>query len=313
MAALLRNLAILLLTTAACVSAKVHDPSSVVKCGKQWWYFSTGPGIQSASSPDLQTWTEGPPVFKTFPDWHGELVPGNRGYLWAPDVIHRNGRYWLYYSVSTFGKNTSAIGLVSTPTLDPADKAYAWKDEGVVLRSNRGDDFNAIDPAVIVDADRRLWLTFGSFWSGIQMVELDPATGLRKKDARQTRIAANREIEAPAILFHDKTYFLFVNWGLCCKGVKSTYEIRVGRSRKITGPFLDENGDDLAQGGGTVFFKTEGTIIGPGHVGTVEGHPDRFVFHYYDGAAAGAPKLGMRELEWTKNGWPRPGKWVHPK
>lgn len=307
-----RLLAVLLLATAwAHAMSKVHDPSTIVRCGKQSWFFSTGPGIKSFSSPDLVNWTEGPSVFKTFPAWHESLIPGNRGYLWAPDVVQRAGRYWLYYSVSTFGKNTSAIGLVSTPTLDPADPRYAWKDEGVVISSKRSDDFNTIDPAVHVDKAGKVWLTFGSFWSGIQLLEIDPATGMAKKDAKPKRIAWNQQIEAPAIIRHGDYHYLFVNWGLCCKGINSTYEIRVGRSRAIAGPYLDKDGRDLATGGGTLFLKSEGRYVGPGHFGEIEGSSGaRFSFHYYDGETAGVSKLGIRELSWTKDGWPTAGAWV---
>ncbi|OYV05972.1 MAG: arabinan endo-1,5-alpha-L-arabinosidase [Verrucomicrobiales bacterium VVV1] len=316
MPALFRRACLFLLLAISASAAKVHDPSSIVRCGQESWYFSTGQGIQSARSTDLLTWNEGPPVFKSFPAWHAELVPGNRGHLWAPDVISRDGRYWLYYSVSSFGKNVSAIGLVSSPTLDPAAKDFGWKDEGVVIRSQRADPFNAIDPAVIITSDGHLWMTFGSFWSGIQLVELDAKTGLLKKDARPKQIAWNEEkqqIEAPAIEKNGDYYYLFVNWGLCCRGVNSTYEIRVGRSKTISGPYLDRTDRDMSTGGGSLFFKSEGKFIGPGHFATIEGFPhSRFSFHYYDGKAFGQSKLGIRELAWSKDGWPEAGKWILP-
>ncbi|MGC4016570.1 MAG: arabinan endo-1,5-alpha-L-arabinosidase [Luteolibacter sp.] len=309
-----RLLALLLLATCPVQAmSKVHDPSTIVRCGKLSWFFSTGQGIKSFSSTDLVNWNEGPPVFKTFPAWHDALVPGNRGYLWAPDVIQRSGRYWLYYSVSTFGKNTSAIGLVSSPTLDPADPQYGWKDEGMVVRSERGNDYNTIDPAVHLTKDGKPWMTFGSFWSGIQLLELDPATGLAKKDAKPKRIAWNQQIEAPALIHHGDDYYLFVNWGLCCKGTSSTYEIRMGRSRTIGGPYVDKDGRDLATGGGTLFLKSDGRYIGPGHFAEVDGFPGtRFSFHYYDGEVNGMSKLGIRDLTWSKDGWPEAGKWIFP-
>lgn len=316
MPSLLRNAVVLLLLAASAASGKVHDPSSIVRCGKESWFFATGPGIKSAHSSDLLTWTDGPPVFKSFPAWHAELVPGNTGYLWAPDVISRNGHYWLYYSVSTFGKNVSAIGLVSSPTLDPAAKDFGWKDEGLVIRSTRADPFNAIDPAVIATKDGSLWMTFGSFWSGIQLVELDPKSGLLKRNAKPKQIAWNEQagqIEAPALERHGDYYYLFANWGLCCRGVNSTYEIRVGRSRTISGPYLDKDGREMATGGGSLFAKREDNVIGPGHFAAIEGFPQsRFAFHYYDGAAVGASKLGIRELTWSKDGWPEAGKWILP-
>lgn len=313
---LLRHAAFFLLTAASTLAGKVHDPSSIVRCGREFWHFATGPGIKSSHSADLLTWTDGPPVFTTFPAWHDQLVPGNKGYLWAPDVVFLRGRYWVYYSVSTFGKNQSAIGLVSSPTLDPTARDFAWKDEGLVIRSLPTDPFNAIDPSVVSTPGGHLWMTFGSFWSGIQLVELDPKTGLLKKDARPKQVAWNenrQQIEAPAIGMRGGFFYLFVNWGLCCRGAGSTYEIRVGRSKSITGPYLDRNGRDLATGGGTLFAKTEGDLIGPGHFATIEGFPQsRFAFHYYDGSAFGQSKLGIRELAWTKDGWPEAGKWILP-
>jgi len=293
--------------------AAIHDPSSIVRCGKEAWYFSTGTGIKSHHTPDLLTWTEGPPVFKSIPAWHSEFVPENRGHLWAPDVIERSGRYWLYYSVSSFGKNTSAIGLVSAVTLDPADPRFGWKDEGMVIRSTPADPFNAIDPSVLATRDGKLWMVFGSFWSGIYEVELDGGTGLLKKNAKPEKVAWNEDIEAPTLIYYDNHYYLFVNWGYCCRGAKSTYEIRVGRSSKASGPFRDKDGNDLTKGGGTLFLKSEGRFIGPGHfANAVSPNNTRFAFHYYDGEANGVSKLGIRELTWSKDGWPQAGKWIFP-
>jgi len=104
-----------------------------------------------------------------------------------------------------------------------------------------------------------------------------------------------------------------VNWGYCCRGAKSTYEIRVGRSNRPTGPFRDKNGNDLAEGGGTPFLTSEGRFIGPGHfANAVSPNHIRFAFHYYDADANGVSKLGIRELTLTKDGWPQAGKWIFP-
>ena len=100
--------------------------------------------------------------------------------FWAPDVIRVGDQYLLYYSVSVFGQNYSSIGLVTNPVLDPADPKYKWTDHGPVVQSQRGDRYNAIDPAVILDHEGKLWMAFGSFWSGIKMIELDPKTGKRR-------------------------------------------------------------------------------------------------------------------------------------
>ncbi|WP_158264956.1 arabinan endo-1,5-alpha-L-arabinosidase [Blastopirellula marina] len=284
----------------------VHDPSSIVNCDGEYWCFSTGNGVSAWRSTDLQTWKRGPRVFAEMPAWVTDVVPDQRGHFWAPDVIRLGDRYLLYYSVSSFGKNTSAIALATNSTLNPDDPAYRWTDEGIVIQSNRGDNFNAIDPAVIRTDAGELWMSFGSFWSGIQLIQLDPQTGLRMNaDEPIRKIASDREIEAPHIYQHGDWYYLFVNWGKCCRGVDSTYNIRVGRSRKITGPYLDKAGVDLAAGGGTLLLQSDGPFIGPGHANVLR-EGDRYLLscHFYDGTRRGRSMLSIQELIWTDDGWP---------
>jgi arabinan endo-1,5-alpha-L-arabinosidase len=287
-------------------TGRVHDPSTVVKCKNEYWLFSTGVGINSWHSKDLQTWQAGPRVFTNIPAWRTNAVPGNRGHLWAPDVIHLTNRYLLYYSVSTFGKNTSAIGLATNPTLDPDDPNFAWTDQGIVVQSFATNDFNAIDPAVTLDADGKLWLSFGSFWSGLKLTELDPASGRRiAPDSPMYSLAHQEAIEAPFIHRHDRHYYLFINWGICCRGTNSTYNIRVGRSEKITGPYLDQDGVDLLRGGGTLVMDSLGPFIGPGHAGIFsEGGTNWFSCHFYDGTRRGAHTLAIRAMRWGADGWP---------
>ena len=286
---------------------RFHDPSTPVRQGDTWCVFSTGNGIATRYSRDLKNWTEGEPVFKELPAWHRQVIPDHKGYLWAPDVIRRGGSYLLYYSVSGWGKNVSAIGLASSPTLDPKDPAYRWKDEGIVIRSDDRDPYNAIDPQLFADPDGSLWMVFGSFWTGIQLIELDPKTGLRRSPHGMVRqLAWNESIEAPALLKHGGYYYLFANWGRCCRGLASTYEIRIGRSRRITGPYLDATGNGLATGGGTLLLKSGGYRIGPGHPSFLrENGGIRMFFHYYDGRRFGFATLGDLPLRWTEDGWPR--------
>ncbi len=284
----------------------VHDPSSIVKCNNEYWFFSTGMGVSSWRSSDLQTWRPGPRVFPEMPDWVTDIVPGQRGHFWAPDVIRVNERYLLYYSVSSFGRNTSAIALASTRTLDPNDPSFGWTDHGVVIQSSSNDNFNAIDPAVIRTENGELWMSFGSFWSGLKLVQLDPESGKRiAGDATLHSIASYRQIEAPHLYQHAGWFYLFVNWGKCCSGVDSTYNIRVGRSRKITGPYVDQDGVDLAKGGGTVLLETDGPFIGPGHANVLH-DGDRYLLscHFYDGTQRGRSKLSIQELTWSPQGWP---------
>ncbi len=286
---------------------RVHDPSTIIKCGDEYWLFYTGPGVASFHSKDLMKWERGPSVFTNAPAWTARAVPANRWiYYWAPDVIHLGNRYLLYYSVSSFGKNRSAIGLATNPTLDPADPGYQWADQGIVVQSTNTDNFNTIDPAVSQDAGGGLWLAFGSFWSGIKLVQLNPDTGKRiTTNSPMSALAFNDSIEASYIHRHGDFYYLFVNWGKCCRGLNSTYEIRVGRSKKITGPYLDQDGMDLMVGGGSPFLKTTGPFIGPGQVGIFsEGSTNWLSCHFYDGIEAGRPTLAILPLHWKTNGWP---------
>jgi arabinan endo-1,5-alpha-L-arabinosidase len=291
----------------------VHDPSTIVRCKHTYWLFATGPGCSSRYSSDRITWQSGPPVFTTLPDWVREAVPANRGFVWAPDIVFRKGRYYLYYSVSRFGRNTSVIGLATSPTLDPSDPAYRWTDQGVVIRSAASDNYNAIDPCPFQDADGKLWLAFGSFWSGIKLVQLDAATGRRASDPSPIYALATHPgstaIEAPYLYYHRGYYYLFVNWDFCCRGVNSTYNIRVGRSRAVTGPYLDREGIEMGKGGGTLFLETSGDRIGPGCIGIFkEKGKEWFSCHYYDGKANGRPTLDIQPLAWSRDGWPSPGK-----
>ena len=287
---------------------RIHDPSVIVRSEGAWWVFGTGNRILAARSPDLRSWKRLDPALDAPPAWAAEVAPNNkRSHFWAPDVIRVGKRWLLYYSVSEFGKNTSAIGLASSPVLNPSDPAHKWKDEGIVIRSGPKDDFNAIDPSVLLDRDGKLWMAFGSFWSGLLLVELDPATGLRRDpSAAPIQLAWSEKIEAPTLYRRGDYYYLFVNEGLCCRGKESTYRVLVGRSRSVQGPYLDDKGTDLRERGGRLVLGTEGDFIGPGHATVVEDAGKQWLsVHFYDGTRDGASSLALRRLEWTADGWPR--------
>lgn len=283
----------------------IHDPSTILNENGRYHVFGTGRGILSKSSPDLRHWTNGPAVFDVPPDWALEAVPGYQEYTWAPDVIRLNGRFYLYYSVSTFGKQVSAIGLTTSPTLDSSATNHHWTDCGPVIQSTNGSAFNAIDPGVMLDADGKLWMAFGSYWQGIHLVQLDAQTGLRADTNSPVRLAWNHSIEAACLTRREKFYYLFVNWGQCCRGTNSTYEVRVGRAPKVTGPYLDRDGKDMVDGGGTLFLESTGRFIGPGHIGILnEGGTNWFSYHYYDADTEGRSRLALGQMEWSKDGWP---------
>lgn len=290
-----------------------HDPSTIIHCKNRYYVYSTGQGILSHSSADRVFWSPGPPVFASPPGWTTNAVPGFTGLFWAPDILFFNNLYHLYYAVSTWGSQVSAIGLVTNPTLDPSDPAYQWTDQGPVIQSGNGSPYNTIDPSFTWDANGNLWMAFGSYWNGIYLVQLDPVTGLRIAPNSPTyHLAYNSSIEASYVYRRGCYYYLFVNWGSCCSGVNSTYNIRVGRSTSITGPYLDRNGVDMASNGGTLFLRANGKFTGPGHVGILsEGGRQWLTFHYYD-ANAWAPQYNAYgdadfqcvPLSWTADDWP---------
>ena len=288
----------------------IHDPSTVVRDGANYFVFSTGPGIRIKTSPDLIHWTNDDSVFRSPPAWTTNYVSSFKGYFWAPDVVHIHGRFYLYYACSAWQKQTSVIGLATNATLDNASTNYHWSDAGAVIASTNGSPFNTIDPSVFLDHDKKLWLAFGSYWNGIYLIELDPQTGLRMgSNSPLYHLAWNDSIEAACLTRHDKFYYLFVNWGQCCRGTNSTYEVRVGRAEKVTGPYLDRAGNDLTEGGGSPFLSSSGRFIGPGHIGIVDSDGQDgtawFSYHYYDADTQGRSRLAVGKIDWS-TGWPTP-------
>ncbi len=243
----------------------VHDPC-IIKEGDTYYLFSTGPGIPVRRSQDLYHWERADRVFEANPDWFSQEVPGSRG-AWAPDIAFFEGTYHLYYSVSTYGSNHSCIGLATNQTLDPSHPEYEWVDHGPVLRSTRRDNFNAIDPNVVLDERQEPWLAFGSFWSGIKLTRLDAGTGKPAEPSRLISLASRPRpgaVEAPFLVRRDGFYYLFASFDECCKGVNSTYNIVVGRSKDLAGPYLDREGRPMTDGGGTRILGTSGRVRGPG-------------------------------------------------
>jgi arabinan endo-1,5-alpha-L-arabinosidase len=289
----------------------VHDPT-VIKEGSVYYLFSTRAGIAVRCSEDLVRWRLCGDVFGHLPGWAVEDVKGLRG-LWAPDVSYFNGRYHLYYSASTFGSNRSSIGLVTNRTLDPASDKYRWEDQGKVISSTAADDWNAIDPNLVLDEEGRPWLSFGSFWGGVKMRKIDAATGKLAADDQTLYSLASRPrtkeqpgaVEAPLIVRRNGYFYLFVSFDFCCRGVNSTYNLRVSRSRKVTGPYVDRAGRPMMEEGGTPLLAGEGRWRGPGHCAILqEKGTDLLVYHAYDAEARGTPTLRITPLAWDAAGWP---------
>jgi arabinan endo-1,5-alpha-L-arabinosidase len=290
-------------------SVTVHDPSSIVEQDGTYYLFYTGTRIRTKTSTDLLHWIEGPRVFSTPPSWTSVAVPGNtNGNFWAPEISYFNNLYHLYYSVSTFGSQVSAIGMATNPTLNRGDSDFAWTDHGAVIQSVAGSLYNTIDPSILQTPTGDIWMTFGSFWNGVYSVQIDPLTGMEKARSPFHHLADNDSIEASYEYQRGSNYYLFVNWGACCQGVNSTYNIRVGRSSSPTGPFLDASGVDMNAGGGTLLLGSDGRYIGPGQLSIIsQGGNDYFAYHYYDGNDNGVSKLNLRSLQWSASGWPIAG------
>jgi arabinan endo-1,5-alpha-L-arabinosidase len=288
-----------------------------LKEGDTYYIFSTGPGIPIRTSTDLVHWQSIGQVFPGTPAWATSLIPGATEF-WAPDVVYFDGEYHLYYAISTFGSERSVIGLATNVTLDPDASDYHWVDEGAVIASIPGKtDWNAIDPSAIVVSGSSVYLAFGSQWSGIKLAAINPRTGKlanpvgppsSPQPARLYSLASRPEsgpIEASFLFYHDGYYYLFASFNDCCMGAASNYEIVVGRSRSITGPFRDRQDRPMVQGGGTVVLKSAGPFRGPGSNGVLaDDGQDWIVYQYNDASDGGVARLGIQPLYWTANGWP---------
>ncbi len=290
---------------------RIHDPV-IAREADTYFVFSTGSRIPFICSPDKVVWEFCGRVFDSNPAWTRAVNP-NLGDIWAPDISYFNNRWHLYYAVSNFGSQASSIGLATNTTLNPANPAYAWVDQGEVLRSQPGEKWNAIDPNLVLDEAGEPWLAWGSFWQGIWLRKIDPATGqLDAGDTTYHQLAdrstgpnQNPAIEAPFIVNRGGWWYLFVSFDRCCQGVDSTYNVRVGRSEALTGPYVDRAGLPLNEGGGTLILSAYGQWRGPGHNGVLqEDGAYWMVYHAYDANQIGISKLRLEALAWDSAGWP---------
>ena len=272
----------------------IHDPSTVTLCdGKYYTYGSGGGGL---ISDDGWTWNS------------GAVRPGGGV---APDVIHIGDRYYMSYARGgggMSGGHASNIHVMWTKTLDPKSPDFGFKDDTIVASSDGNEDCDAIDPAFLLDpTDGRLWLSYGTYFGNIRLIELDPKTGLRIPGNQALDIAI--DCEATAMMYRDGWYYLLGTHGTCCDGANSTYNFVVGRSRKVTGPYLDNMGVDMLKGGGKFLVGASGRFVGVGHFGHMDlgDGVEKFSCHYEaDLDRSGYSVLDIRPLLW-KNGWPVAG------
>jgi arabinan endo-1,5-alpha-L-arabinosidase len=278
-----------------------------MKDGDTYYVYSTGGNLPSITSKDMTTWVSGKEVLPNgTPAWARKDVPSNDGHdIWAPDLILINGLYYMYYAIN--GGKQSAIGLLTSPTLDPTASNYNWTDRGPVIVNSATDQYMCIDPAPYFDTAGDLWLSWGSgyifkSWQAeIFEIRLDKTTGLRSDNViHQVEYG---HIEASYVYYHASYYYLFWNSGGCCDGVKSTYEIHVARSSAVTGPYVDKNG---AQNASLIFIASNGDVHGPGQIGVLDqGSTSYFSYHYYN--ANSQCILGIGTLNWGSDGWPTAG------
>lgn len=279
----------------------VHDPSVIKSSSGTYIMAHTGDNVALKTSTDRTVWKEAGAVFPNGASWTTPYTGGAKN-LWAPDISFHNGQYYLYYSASSFGSRKSAIFLATSPTA----ASGSWTNQGLVIESSDSVDYNAIDPNLVIDASGAWWLSFGSFWTGIKMISINPSTGKRSGtnliSLSRRSTSVDGAVEAPYITRRGNYYYLWVSFDRCCAGASSTYRTMVGRSTSITGPYVDKSGNAMTNGGGTEVMASHGSIHGPGHPSVfTDVDADVFVYHYYNNA--GTALLGINLIRWESD-WP---------
>lgn len=290
------------------------DPALIFSDGS-YYVFSTGVGAPIYRSDDLIRWKPAGHVFdKGFPAWLAGELPESSASVWAPDAVKVGDEYRVYWSTSTLGSQNSVIGLAVNRTLDPDSPDYRWEDRGMVIRTTKGDDWNAIDPQCFIDRQGKAWLLMGSYWSGIRMYRLDKDGSLSKADkvvyplARRT--GKDVSLEGGYIIRRKGFYYLFVSFGKTASwGMHNTYDVRVGRAVEVAGPYVDMDGTPLMKGGGTLVLKGHGNICGPGHCSVLQDNGRTWLAHHYFDPERGMSRLlQIRPMFWSRSGWPVAGE-----
>ena len=295
-----------------------HDPS-MVRFEDGYALMSTNNNLQLWTSEDAYTWQNHKSTVSKIPQWAYTYAPTTEG-IWAPDIYYMNGEYRVYYCVSVFGKRTSAIGYQSTKSIMPGTTGYGWTDHGHVFHTVASDKYNAIDADVVRDTEGNYWMAFGSFGLGIQLIKLDAKTGYQASDdktvyniARRTSKASGGAEEGPSLIEHGGKYFLFTAWDKCCQQgptiEQTTYKTAYGRADKVTGPYKDRAGYDMANGGGTILMERYGRYVGPGGGEAFQDlNRVRFVHHYYDLNGDKYNHIHIRDVVFTDDNWAEMGQ-----
>jgi arabinan endo-1,5-alpha-L-arabinosidase len=281
-----------------------HDPV-MTRQGDTYYSFCTGQNTPIRTSTDMHNWQYLGDVWPSGPPAWTWDIPNFDGNIWAPDISYFNGKYHLYYSISSFGSRNSCIGLATRTTLGSG----GWTDEGQVICTTDSDNYNAIDPALFIDTQSTpttYWLAFGSFWDGIKMRQIDPNTGLPlASNLTLYSLAWNSSIEASFIIYREPYYYLFVSFDTCCSGASSTYNIRVGRATSVTGPYIDRNGTSMNASGGNRLTWNNESWKGPGHEAVfLDNDGSYWLVHHAYRASDGWAGLRIHQLFWTQDDWP---------
>ena len=273
----------------------IHDPSTIVECDGKYYTFGTGGG--GLISEDGWTWNS------------GAQRPGGGA---APDALKIGDRYLIAYSATGGGLGGGHAGRVLTmwnKTLDPESPDFKFTEAIEVAKSIQDEDCDAIDAGLLLDPTTgKLWLTYGTYFGHIRLVELDPKTGERVKGNKAKNVAI--DCEASTMMYKDGWYYLLGTHGTCCDGGNSTYNIVCGRSKKVTGPFIDNVGRDMMEGGGRMVIAGSGRTWGAGHFGryVVADGIEKMSLHWEaDLDQGGRSVLAIRPIIW-KNGWPIGGE-----
>ena len=273
----------------------IHDPSTLAECDGKYYTFGTGGG--GLISEDGWSWHS------------GADRPGGGA---APDVLKIGDRYLCIYGATGGGLGGGHAGRILTmwnKTLDPQSPDFKWSEAVEVCYSDGMEDQDAIDPGLLLDPTTgRLWVSYGTYFGTIRLIELDPKTGFRVKGNQEKDIAI--DCEASDLMYRDGWYYLLGTHGTCCDGVNSTYNIVVGRSKSVEGPYLDNVGRDMFHGGGKMVIAAEDRACGAGHFGRyiIDEGVEVMSFHWEaDFELSGRSVLAVRPLVW-KNGWPVAGE-----
>lgn len=308
----------------------VHDPS-IFKDPKSGTYYVYSTGmIDIFKSNDLINWTKTvntlPEVPQCVYDLYKHDNKSEYSNIWAPDMFYDESDtqtpYHLTCSYSdAFGKNNSSIILFKSASPDGP-----WNNGEIIFTSKTDDEelgkVNAIDSNICVDHETgQKYMVYGSFWQGIHIKELNDDGTLKDPKTVGTRIMSRYKgiggPEGPYIVYNENNgyYYLFTSYD----NLSETYQIRVARSKNITGPYVDQNGDnvdryndDESEARNTYGYKLMGSYqfpngtnyYGPGHNSVLKDGDNWYLVHHIRTVKGGYATLNIREMMWNEDGWP---------